>query len=152
MPSGSFAGSIQAHADAVRLSMEQPLFWAAQGHACGRAGMEREAHSAIELLKLSTLRYVSPLEIAVIYIGLDDTGAAFDWLQKACVQRVTRMSALRDPIFDRLRCDLQYNGLGLARRMASGRPVFTFVRESDRRSRFRTPLVPRSSADDWSAA
>ena len=117
---GNLESAIQAHGDAVRLSMGQPMFVAAQGHVCGRTGREREALGAIEnLLQLSTLRYVSPLEIAVIYIGLDNTNAAFDWLQKAHDQRVTRMRALRDPIFDRLRFDLRY--IDLASRV--GLPV-----------------------------
>ena len=42
-------------------------------------------------------------EIAVIHIGLNDTNSAFKWLEKAYDQRVTRMRALRDPLFDGLR-------------------------------------------------
>ncbi len=113
-----FGSAIQAHAEAVRLSMGQPLFVAALGHACARAGRKQEALGALDkLLKLSALRYVSPLEIAVVHIGLEDTNAAIEWLQKAYDQRVTRMRALLDPLFDRLRLDSRYieliRGVGL---------------------------------------
>ena len=36
-----------------------------------------------ELKKLSKRRYVSAIEVALVYAGLRDTRAAFAWLQKA---------------------------------------------------------------------
>lgn len=89
--------------------MQQPLFVGAVGHASARAGRKPEALGALEkLLQLSALRYVSPLEIALVHIGLNDKDSAFEWLQKAHDQRVTRMRALRDPIFDGLQSDSRY--------------------------------------------
>ena len=109
---GEWANAIQAMTEAVKLSMGQPLFVAALGHACGQAERKPEALSALEkLVEMSNVRYVSPVEMAVVHIGLDDKNAAFECLDKACEQRVTRMRALRDPLFDPLRSDSRFADL-----------------------------------------
>jgi tetratricopeptide (TPR) repeat protein len=109
---GEFEDAIHAFSEAVRLSMGQPLFVAALGHALGQADKKQEALSALDkLVQLSAARYVSPFEIAVIHIGLNDTNSAFEWLEKAYDQRVTRMRALGDPLFDHLRSDARFANL-----------------------------------------
>ncbi len=109
---GEFETAIQAHTEAVRLSMEAPLFVAALGHAYGRAGKDEAARNVLEkLMQQSKVRYVSPLEIAVVHIGLNDLNAAFENLEKAYGQRVTRLRALRDPLFECLRLDPRYSDL-----------------------------------------
>lgn len=109
---GELEQAIQAFTEAVRLSMGQPLFVAALGHAFGEAQNKQEARRALDqLVQPSGARYVSPFEIAVIHIGLTDTNSAFEWLEQAYDQRVTRMRALRDPLFDGLRSDARFGNL-----------------------------------------
>ncbi|MEJ7700247.1 MAG: hypothetical protein WKF71_11455 [Pyrinomonadaceae bacterium] len=45
-----------------------------------------------ELLKLSTERYVPPLNVAMIYNGLGETDNALAWLELGFEQRDARMA------------------------------------------------------------
>ena len=47
-------------------------------------------------------RHVSPLDIAVVYMGIGDRDSAFEWLKKACQERAMRIQELPDPLFDDL--------------------------------------------------
>jgi len=62
-----------------------------------------------ELRSLARQRYVSPLDIAFVYIGLGEKDRAFEWLEKARVERVAWLTYLRDdPIYDPLRSDPRF--------------------------------------------
>ena len=65
-------------------------------------------HLLGELKVLATQRYVSPVDIAVIYVGLGDRNTAFQWLEKAYQQRTMRIQQLSEPLFDSLRSDPRY--------------------------------------------
>ncbi len=106
---GDLEGAIQALQEGVRLSVERPLYLAAFGHAYGRAQRYEEARGVLgKMLNISQERYVSPFDIALVHLGLCDKNAAFEWLEKAYNQRVTRMRSLRDPFFDVLRSDPRF--------------------------------------------
>ncbi|MCU1259329.1 MAG: cadC 9, partial [Bryobacterales bacterium] len=64
-----------------------------------------------DLSTLSRQRYVSPLDIAVVYTGIADRNSAFEWLEKAYQERTMRIQELPDPIFDSLRLDARFNDL-----------------------------------------
>jgi DNA-binding winged helix-turn-helix (wHTH) protein/TolB-like protein/Tfp pilus assembly protein PilF len=64
------------------------------------------------LAEQSQLRYVSPLNTAIVYLGLGDKDNAFDWLEKACAVRSPDMTTLKvDPIFKSIRSDERFTDL-----------------------------------------
>jgi TolB-like protein/Tfp pilus assembly protein PilF len=94
---------------AVELSARSPLFVAALGHGCALAGDVPRARSILdELKRRSTQRYVSPLDIAIVYAGMGDNDSAFAWLEKAYQGRVMRIQELPQPTFDGLRSDARF--------------------------------------------
>jgi len=93
---------------AVSLS-DAPLYRALLGHAYALAGERAKALSTLdELQVLSRQRYVSPLDVALVYTGLGDRDSAFQWLEEACGQRVMRIQELPEPHFDSLRSDARF--------------------------------------------
>lgn len=65
-----------------------------------------------ELNELSKQRYVSPISRTAIHIGLGEKERAFEWLEKAYVERVWVLGMLKvEPMFDPLRSDPRYADL-----------------------------------------
>jgi tetratricopeptide (TPR) repeat protein len=64
-----------------------------------------------ELKELSKKRYVSPVDMAIVYTGLGDRKSAFLWLEKAYQEHTMRIQELPEPIFDSLRSDPRFGGL-----------------------------------------
>lgn len=81
------------------------------------AGKRDEAVRILDKQKeLSKLRYVSPYNFAVIYLGLGDKDRAFEYLEKAYEEHPQTMVHLKSqPMFDSLRSDPRY--LELLRKM-----------------------------------
>ena len=101
---GDLEGAIDALKDGVTLSFERPLYLAALGNACGRADRKDEALNVLEkLTKLSSVRYISPFDVALVHMGLGNKDVALEWLERAYTQRVTRLRTLREALFDVLR-------------------------------------------------
>ena len=77
------------------------------------AGREREARAVLqELTEQSQRKYVSPLGIALIHMGLGDDDRAFQWLETAYENSETLLNYIKvDPIFDPLRPDPRYRNL-----------------------------------------
>jgi TolB-like protein/Tfp pilus assembly protein PilF len=97
---------------AVDLSGRSPLYVAALGHACGLAGDRLRAQSMLdELMRSSLRRYVSSLDVAIVYAGMGENDSAFVWLEKACQERVMRVQELPQPTFDGLRSDPRFGHL-----------------------------------------
>ena len=48
------------------------------------------------LAEQSQLRYVSPLNAAIVYVGLGDKDNAFKWLEKAYAEHVPEITALKE--------------------------------------------------------
>jgi tetratricopeptide (TPR) repeat protein len=111
LQTGELAEAIAKLNKAVSLS-DAPLYRALLGHAYGLSGDRVKALSILdELDALSRRRYVSPLDIAVVYTGIGDRHSAFEWLEKACQERAMRIQELPDPIFDDLRSDARFADL-----------------------------------------
>jgi tetratricopeptide (TPR) repeat protein len=64
------------------------------------------------LMELARRRYVAPINLALIYIGLGETDQAFTWLTRACDDHSQWLSEiLVDPAFDPLRFDPRFTHL-----------------------------------------
>jgi TolB-like protein/Flp pilus assembly protein TadD len=82
------------------------------GRAYALAGERTKATNILDELKtLSEQKYVSPFDIAVVYVGLGDRDSAFQWLEEAYQQRVFRIIELTMPMFDNLRSDSRWHDL-----------------------------------------
>jgi tetratricopeptide (TPR) repeat protein len=89
-------------------------FLAYLGLAYGRAGRRAEATRILrELQELSELRYVSPVQLALVHQGLGNKDEAFRLLGRASDERTPLLLALweRDPVFDVFRGDARYERL-----------------------------------------
>jgi tetratricopeptide (TPR) repeat protein len=86
---------------------------AVRGYTLGRAGRRSEAQQLLdELAQLSRDRYVSPMNSAIIAIGLGDHDAAFGWLEKGYQDKSQMLSELRvETAFDPLRADPRFADL-----------------------------------------
>jgi hypothetical protein len=83
--------------------------------SCASSLARPRAKARVELerlLKLSTERYVSPYNIAMIYHGLGEREATFAWLELAYRQREPRMVFLNaEPKWGSLRDEPRFQGL-----------------------------------------
>jgi TolB-like protein/DNA-binding winged helix-turn-helix (wHTH) protein/Tfp pilus assembly protein PilF len=86
---------------------------ALQGHALALAGASEQAlEIASQLEARSTHSYVSGVDIAEIYCGLNQPEPAMRWLDRAYLNRDKGMNMLRvDPIFDGCRVDKRFQDL-----------------------------------------
>jgi TolB-like protein/Tfp pilus assembly protein PilF len=91
---------------------DSPMYRALIGHTYGLTGDTARALRIIEDLNTtSRQRYVSPLDIAIVYTGIGDRDSAFEWLEKAYEERAMRIQELPDPLFDSLRLDARFSDL-----------------------------------------
>jgi tetratricopeptide (TPR) repeat protein len=89
-----------------------PVFRVLLAHVFGRAGETAEALRILEqLTAMSSRRYVSPADIAVVYAGLGDADSTFRWLEKAYETRAIGISQLPSMYFDSVRSDPRYESL-----------------------------------------
>jgi serine/threonine-protein kinase len=82
-------------------------------YALTRAGKREYAETlAAELEKKRTHDYVSPVELATIYIGLGDNQRALDWMEHSYDERRGWMAYLNvHPIVDPLRGESRFQSL-----------------------------------------
>ncbi len=96
---------------AVSLS-DGPIYRALLANAYASAGQRGKALDILEQLKaLSKQRYVSPIDMAVVYMGLGDRNSVFQWFEKAYQERAARIQEVSEPLFDSLRSDPRFPGL-----------------------------------------
>jgi DNA-binding winged helix-turn-helix (wHTH) protein/TolB-like protein/Flp pilus assembly protein TadD len=83
------------------------------GNAYALAGRRPEATQIVkELEKLSKQRYVSPVNIAKVYLGLGEKDLTFVWLEKGYQDHSDHMLRLGvDPSFDSVRSDRRFVNL-----------------------------------------
>jgi len=83
------------------------------GYSYGVAGERDKAQETLEkLMELRKTRYVQPQNVAVVYMGLGEDDAAFEWLDKAVVDQCGPITYMKVwSFFDRLRSDPRYKEL-----------------------------------------
>ena len=91
----------------------RPDLIALHAYALARAGRRAEALATLdELHRLSKPRGPAPFQVAVVYVGLQETNRAFEWLHKAADARAWELPMLKaDPMFDPLRSDPRFLSL-----------------------------------------
>jgi serine/threonine protein kinase/Tfp pilus assembly protein PilF len=106
-----FTEALECLKKAVALSPGNPTYLTALGHAYGTAGRTAEARALIDELQAQAAnRYVPPLSIALIYVGLGDREAAFAWLERAIDDHSFWLIFLGvDPMCDALRADPRFD-------------------------------------------
>jgi len=113
---GMYEQAILEFQKAIDLSGGRPLWIAGLGHAYAASGSEVEARNLIRRLEdLSKQRYVSPVGIAMIYMGLGENDQALRWLRESREQHCGWLPCVKaDPIFDALKPDPAFQDLLLS--------------------------------------
>jgi tetratricopeptide (TPR) repeat protein len=83
------------------------------GHSLAASGKPGEAQKVLaELNEMSRQAYVSPYDLAILYVGLGDKDRAFEHLNKAYEDRAGWIINLKvEPLFDPLRSDARFADL-----------------------------------------
>jgi tetratricopeptide (TPR) repeat protein len=110
---GMFDEAIATLDTAKTLAGEIMPIRGALGNIYARAGKIREAEAVLqELFDLEGVRYVSPLDFALVYAGLGKTQEFFQCLEKAAVDHCGRLAwGLIDPRYENLRSDPRFVAL-----------------------------------------
>jgi len=108
---GMHEEAVAAINQALILSQNSTHVKAALGQAYAMAGKKAEAYKVIDEL-LSQGRYVSPLDIAMIYARLGENDKAFVWLEKAYEEHTGWLIELKvEPAWEKIRSDARYQDL-----------------------------------------
>jgi len=110
---GMFDDAIATLDKAKTLAGEIMPIRGALGNIYARAGKIREAEAVLqELFDLEGMRYVSPLDFALVYAGLGKTEEFFQCLEKAAAAHCGRLAwALIEPRYENLRSDPRFVAL-----------------------------------------
>ena len=109
---GHFQRAVDALTDAVRLGGNVPRFEGSLGYAYARAGRRVEAEAILERFRCGPLASViSPVEGALISLGLGATEAALTGLEAAHAARLPSAVVAGDPFFSDLANEPRYREL-----------------------------------------
>jgi serine/threonine protein kinase/tetratricopeptide (TPR) repeat protein len=108
---GQYAEAIAEYQKYISLNGETTSTLCYLGSAYAKSGKRDEALAILNKLK-TTKEYVSPAELAVLYVGLGDKEAALDSLERAYQAHDLQMQYLKvDPHFDALRSEARFQDL-----------------------------------------
>lgn len=109
---GEFPLAIDALTEAVRIAGSVPRFEGSLGYACARAGRRAEAEAILDRFSRGPLApVISPIERAMISLGLGDTEAALGGLENAYAARLPGAVVAGDPFFSDLAQEPRYRAL-----------------------------------------
>jgi adenylate cyclase len=110
---GLFEQAIRELQTGMRLSADSTSALAKLAHGYALAGQRDEAQVVLKQLNaLSSQRYVSPYDVAMIHVALQENDEAFAWLQTAFEQRSLWLGYLNvEPQLDPLRSDRRFREL-----------------------------------------
>ena len=107
---GQIDQAIATSEKAVAVSGRAPAALGVMGLAYGVAGRKHEANQVLnELLQLQKKRYVTPMALCYVYIGLGNNDQAFAFLEKAYQERSNHIAFFKvNPTVDPLRSDPRF--------------------------------------------
>ena len=107
---GMWKECIAALEKAVTLSGNSTFFLGAIGFAYAKSGQKEKAQKILCRLKeLSKTKYNSPINEALIFMGLDEKDQMFEYLEKAYNERSFMIPGLKvAPVYDNVRPDPRY--------------------------------------------
>ncbi|MCI0420930.1 MAG: tetratricopeptide repeat protein, partial [Acidobacteria bacterium] len=108
-----FAQAVATFEKAVSLSGGNSWMLADLGHAYAVSGRKAKAREIVHQLEMkSRQQYVSPYELALVYVGLNEKERALVWLRKAFEDRAWQLIYLRvESKLDHLRADSRFTDL-----------------------------------------
>ncbi len=117
MKKGMMQDALREYTEADRLAGGIPLTQLQKAQAYAVVGRAAESHAILaSLIRPNAPRYVSPSDVASLYIWLGDNDRAMDWITKAFDERSFNMVYLKvHPIYDPLRQDPRF--VALVRKM-----------------------------------
>jgi Flp pilus assembly protein TadD len=110
---GSFDEATASFKEALTNSENDALAFAGLGHVAARRGRLDEAEAILqELNRRSTVRYISPVAQAGLYVSLGELDRAFEWMDKAYQEKRGWLAYLKiEPVVDGLRADPRFHRL-----------------------------------------
>ncbi len=110
---GGFEAAISELEAGCRLDGESAYALSRLAHGYASSGKTADAHKVLNQLKeISAQRYVSPYDLAVVHIALQQNEKAFSWMEKALEDRSIGLGYLRvEPELDSLRPDARFDEL-----------------------------------------
>jgi len=110
MKQGKYEKAVCEYEEAIRLSGAGSVPYALLAHTHALSGNHVEANRMLELLKERRRQeYVPAFNIALIYVGLGQADAAFEWLEEAFAERSSWLVSLKiEPMLDVLRPDPRF--------------------------------------------
>jgi len=108
---GMYREAISAYEEAIKMGGVGPSIQISLGDAYAKAGERKRAQAILKRLQTSE-SYVSPGELATLYVALDEREQAFTSLEKAYSAHDLQLQYLGvDPSFDGLRGDPRFQDL-----------------------------------------
>jgi len=108
---GMYREAIAAYQEAIKLGGDGPSTQIYMGAAYAKAGERERAQAILKQLETSK-EYVSPGELAILYVALGEREQAFTSLEKAYAAHDLQLQYLGvDPAFDSLRSDPRFADL-----------------------------------------
>ena len=109
--SGRYADAIAEYKETIRLQGDSSSTQCYLGYALAQAGQRRAAEAILKQLETGK-EYVSPAELALLYVGLGETEKALSALERAYAVHDLQMQYLGiDPHYDGLRSDPRFTDL-----------------------------------------
>jgi TolB-like protein/DNA-binding winged helix-turn-helix (wHTH) protein/tetratricopeptide (TPR) repeat protein len=110
---GQYDRAVEDATKAARFSSQNSKALSLRGYLLAKAGRPDEAREVLNAMRTAAQqRYVPPYAFALIYAGLGETDAVFDWLGRAYdAHDVHLMFLTADPKWDPYRSDARFTAL-----------------------------------------
>jgi eukaryotic-like serine/threonine-protein kinase len=109
---GLFEEAFEEIHTALALNGEDPMRSTVLAYASAAAGNEEQARAILRRIEGDSQSYVSPYDIALVYVALGEHEEALDRIEEAIRERSNRVTAMKvDPALDPLRGDPRFQKL-----------------------------------------